>query len=258
MRSPWRCGSTMRRAVEQHDLAAERLEIVLDLEILDGRAARQQLFEQLAQPRDVPLAVADLVDEPAQHVVRRDREGAVERAVGAFDAQVLVEHQQRLAHRVDGALGDFVGHDGGRLGALEGVDVEQHQHRAVDPVVEREVGAHAQRVPAAGAVANVALLLAHRSDHLGRQGLQVERLRSPLGRCRRRLSDEAVPHMAERPPDVGGEQVELLFGLRAEAPDRQVAPGQHDGEPGRALQVDEVAVDPVELDVAAGHLLVGR
>ena len=132
--------------VEQHDLFPDGLELVLDLEVLDRRAARQQLFEQLAQPRDVPLAVAELVDEPAQHLARRDGEGAVERAVGAFDAQAVVEHQERLAHRVDGVLGDPVGHDSGRLGALEGVDVEQHQHRAVDPVVEREVGAHAQLV----------------------------------------------------------------------------------------------------------------
>jgi hypothetical protein len=36
-------------------------------------------------------------------------EGVVEGAVGRLDAQVLVEHQERLAHRIDDVLGEGPG-----------------------------------------------------------------------------------------------------------------------------------------------------
>ena len=39
--------------------------------------------------------------------------------------------------------------------------------------------------------------------------------------------------LADRPPDVGRQQIELLFRLRAEPADGQVARQQHDGELGR-------------------------
>ena len=55
---------------------------------------------------------------------------------------------------------------------------------------------------------------------------------------------------------VGCQQVELFFGLGAKAPDRQIASQQHDGEARRSLNVDEVAVEPAEFEIAAGHLLV--
>ena len=86
-----------------------------------------------------------------------DAEGAVEGAVGAFDAQVGVEHEQRFAHGLDDVLGVIARGGDGLLAALEIVDVHQHQHRAVHLVVERQVGAHAQGIPAAVFVPHLAL-----------------------------------------------------------------------------------------------------
>ena len=42
----------------------------------------------------------------------------------------------------------------------------------------------------------------------------------------------------------------------AEAADGQVASEQHDGQLGRGLEIDQVAVEAVEFGVAIGHLLV--
>ena len=147
--------------VEQHGAAAQLLEVVLDLEIVDAGALCQDFPQQLAQARDVPLSIAQVVDKPADCLAGRDAEGAVEGAIGAFDAQFVIEHQQRLAHGLDRVLGVIACGGGGLLGALLRVDVHQHQHRAVHLVVEGHVGAHAQGIPAAAFVAHLAFLLAH-------------------------------------------------------------------------------------------------
>jgi hypothetical protein len=51
-------------AYQQRPLA-DALEVLLDLEGLDAAVPRQDLGEPLAQARDVPLPVADLVDQTA-------------------------------------------------------------------------------------------------------------------------------------------------------------------------------------------------
>ena len=63
---------------------------------------------------------------------------------------------------------------------------------------------------------------------------------------------------AERPPHVGGQQVERLFSLRGEAVDGQVAFEQHDRQARGALEVHQVAIELVEDGVPIGHFLVDR
>ena len=147
-------------------------------------------------------------------------------------------------HGEDGAVLSFafVQH---ALVALERVDVHQHQHGAVHLLVERLVGAHAQREPAPVLVLHLALLRVDGVDDLGDERLEVDNL-------------EAVPDMADGAPDVGDQQVELFFGLGAEAADPQVAAEQHDRLIGRGLHIDQVAAEAVELCVAITHLIVER
>jgi hypothetical protein len=61
---------------------ADLLEVVLDHEVVEGIIAREHLFEELAQTGNVPLAVAELVDEPPLGGGRVDLERGVEGLVG--------------------------------------------------------------------------------------------------------------------------------------------------------------------------------
>ena len=56
-----------------------------------------------------------------------------------------IQHEQRFADRLDDRLGVIARFLQPLLGALDLVDVDQHDHRAVDPVVGRAVGMDAQR-----------------------------------------------------------------------------------------------------------------
>ena len=67
-----------------------------------------------------------------------------------------------------------------------------------------------------------------------------------------------MPEGAERPPHVGGQQVQRFFSLRGEAVDGQVAFEQHDRQARGALKVHQVAIELVEDGVPIGHFLVDR
>ena len=161
------------------------LEVVRDLEVIEDTTARQNVFQQFAEPRNVPLAIAQLVDQAARRVRRRDLERVVERLVGGVDAQVGIENQQRIAHGADDRFG-IVARGGDRqFAALQVVDVDEHQHRAVDLVVERQVRAHAQGKPAAVLVLHLALARAHGVDDLGDEAARGRARRDCGGRGRR-------------------------------------------------------------------------
>jgi len=95
--------------VEDHPPPAEALEDVVDFEVAERVVPGEDLFEECPEPGDVPLAVAQLVDEPAVGLLGNDAEGAVEGAVGRAHAEVGPEDDERLPHRVDDALGKLSG-----------------------------------------------------------------------------------------------------------------------------------------------------
>src|SRR5690348_13703332 len=78
---------------------------------------RNDLLEQLTQARDVPLAAAQLVEQTAFDLVGRHLEGEIERPAGGDDAQLAVEHDERLAHGVDDRMLQFAP----AIGAVERV-----------------------------------------------------------------------------------------------------------------------------------------
>ena len=91
--------------VEQHHPAADHRERVLELEVVEDGARGNDILEQCPQVGDIPLTVAQFVDEAALRLPGRDVKRLVERAVGRPDAQGGVEDQQGLAHRIDDILG---------------------------------------------------------------------------------------------------------------------------------------------------------
>ena len=63
------------------------------------------VFQKCPQRGNVPLPVAQLVDEPVLGLFRRDLERLVESAVrGLRTRKRRVQHQERLAHRVHDVL----------------------------------------------------------------------------------------------------------------------------------------------------------
>jgi hypothetical protein len=65
-----------------------------------------------------------------------------------------------------------------------------------------------------------------------------------------------VAHVRERPADVGGGEIELLLGLRAEATDGQIAVEDEDRPARGDLDVEQIAVQATELCVPVAHLVV--
>ena len=224
--------------VEQHHPAADDREGVLQLEVVEDGALGDDVLEQGPQVGDVPLAVAQLVDEAVLGLLGRDVERLIEGAVGGPDAQGGVEDQQRLAHRVDDVLG--VGFDGLqiRLGApplghvlhrqdqqlavvarLELAGVEQHHPAADDRegVLELEVvedGALGDDVLEQGPqVGDVPLAVAQLVDEaaLGLPGRDVERLvEGAVGGPDAQRGVEDQQRLAHRVDDVLGVVLNIL------------------------------------------------
>jgi hypothetical protein len=95
--------------VDQHGAAAQLLEVVLDLELVDAGALCQDFPEQLAQARDVPLVIAELVEYAPFCLGGSDLEGLVEGTVGGLDPQVTIQDEKRLPDRLDDAFGEDPG-----------------------------------------------------------------------------------------------------------------------------------------------------
>ena len=94
--------------IEQHHAPADRWEFVLDLISLDGAALRNKVFEERPEPRNVPLPVAQIEEQSAFSFPWRHRKRPVKRTARGNHAQVRVEHEKGLAHRVDDGLSQVV------------------------------------------------------------------------------------------------------------------------------------------------------
>ena len=79
--------------VQQHELPPDGRENVVNLEVVERRVLGQDFLQQLPQPGDVPLLVAQVVNELAHRFFRRDPEGPVEGAVRLPHPQVGAEDQ---------------------------------------------------------------------------------------------------------------------------------------------------------------------
>src|ERR1700687_2723956 len=87
--------------VEQHDLSTENREGVFNLEVVKEVVLRQNFRHQVSQSRDVPLAVAQVVQEVALCFLLRDVKRLVEGTVRHPHPQLAVENQERLSQGRD-------------------------------------------------------------------------------------------------------------------------------------------------------------
>src|SRR6185437_12649482 len=122
------------------------------------------------------------------------------------------------------------------LAAFELVNVHEHQNRTVHLVIERNIRTDAQVKPMPVPVTHFVFALANAGDDLLNDAIQIGHV-------------EAVPDPAKRTPYIGGKQIELLFGLRAETPNGQIAAEQQDSQLGGRLEVDQVVGEAVEFGV---------
>ena len=87
------------------DIATQRREGVFDLVVFNRMAVAQDLGYQRPQLGDVPLAVAQVVDEAALRFFFGDMEVPEESGVGRADPQALVEDHERLSQGHNDVLG---------------------------------------------------------------------------------------------------------------------------------------------------------
>ena len=109
--------------------------------LLEFRVLGTEGREERPQGGDVPLAVAQLIEDLPLGRRGRDLKGAIERRVGRDHALRVIEDHQGLADRLHDRLGKLPGRLG--LGQEVGesvqvfhrVDVDDHQHDPVDDVL---------------------------------------------------------------------------------------------------------------------------
>lgn len=232
-------------AADHHGAAADVFKVMRDLEVVEGFFLRDDLFEQLAQFGNVPLAVAEAIDQPAFSPPGRNFESLVEGLVGRVHPHVVVEDDEWSGRGAKRGFGVIALCSGRQFGALERVDIHQHEHDAVDLFVERQVGSGAQDIPAPVLVAHLALMRRRGVDHFGEQALKAGHF-------------EIVPDAAECPSHVGRQQIKNFPGQRCEATDGEVAPEQQDGRLDGHLEVIQVGIEAVQFRVPIGHFFINR
>ncbi len=85
--------------IEQHAPPPDLREVVLNLVVVDGDLRGDRLLQQGPKGGDVPLAVAELVEEPADRLLARRVERLEEGGIGPQDPKAAVEDQERLPER---------------------------------------------------------------------------------------------------------------------------------------------------------------
>ena len=91
--------------IQEHDARADLRESVAHLEVINPLLLRQQLLEQRAQRGDVPLPVAEVVNQPPLGLLQRHAEAFAKRAARRLHAQPRIQHHERHAHAGHDALG---------------------------------------------------------------------------------------------------------------------------------------------------------
>ncbi|MEI9976223.1 MAG: hypothetical protein WDO73_31765 [Ignavibacteriota bacterium] len=129
--------------------------------------------------------------------------------------KTLVQNHQGLAHSLYDCLGEVET-------ALGGIDIDQHHYGAIGLAVRTGGGEHSERVPSAVRVADIARCPIAAIHGIQQQPPQVRELHLRL-------------KIGDRPPDIGGDQVQHGFDGAREAPNPQI-PAYHHEWNANALQ----------------------
>ncbi len=90
--------------IEEHGPFADVGKFMLNLVAFKLPVLGRDLLKQSAQAGNIPLAVAQCVEQPSLRLLAVHSKSHVEGAAGRDDAQVTVEHQRGFAHRIDDGL----------------------------------------------------------------------------------------------------------------------------------------------------------
>ncbi len=219
-------------------------EVQLDLMATEpGPRGEEQALEHGPDLRDVQRPALPFERRLPFGALRRHREPGIKRLVRGEHAQALVEDHERDLHRFDDPGGVVARPLRIAYVVLEHVDVDERDHRAVDPVVGRPVGTDLHPVEAALAVLHLGLLQRARGD----------RFRDPLVEIR----DVNVRlDVVDRPAQVRREDVHQAAGLGREAADAPLDIEDHHRQIDGVEEVDEIGVDLLQFLVAAVQLVV--
>jgi hypothetical protein len=92
--------------VQAHRAVSDAGKLMLDLIVLHHAMLGDDFFQQQSELGNIPLAVAQLVKQPALGLLGADLEGRIKRAARGYHAQVFVERQNWFADGVDNGLGE--------------------------------------------------------------------------------------------------------------------------------------------------------
>src|SRR5207247_1775372 len=126
-------------SVEQHGAASDGVKVVRDLEVVEETVFRENVFEQVAQPEDVPLAIAHLINQLTLSRLGWNIELVGKGGVGCADSQVWCEDDERIADRSKNGFGVIARSRDFPLAPFECIDIHQHEDRAVNLVFERQI-----------------------------------------------------------------------------------------------------------------------
>src|SRR5580698_1908432 len=214
--------------VEHHASRAEMRKIVAYFEILHPTIVGENIFQQLAQPGNVPLPIAQVVDGTVLGVFARDLETPVESWVGADHSQLVVQDQDCFAGSLDKHIRMLVHlvettfHD---------VNILEADHRALNLAVPGFVGTHPHQVPCPGSgLSYFAFYGGDVLDALSRDLAQI-------------FDFKIGADVAQAASDIAGQQVQQLLRGSSKAADVQVLPHNHHRESDVAQHVEQVVVD---------------
>ena len=121
--------------IEQERAVAQAGKFVVNLKVMKLAILANDRFEQRPQAGNLPLALAQLVDQPVLGILRIDAKSLIKRTVRPLHAHLGIEHDQRLTHRVHDCLSEIARLLDHLLAALQRVDILHNNHGAVNFVL---------------------------------------------------------------------------------------------------------------------------
>ena len=191
------------------------------------------------------MAVGQFVNRDVLDLFAGEFERLVKGAAGLAHPQLGVEHQERLADRLQDGLVVLRSQFEPRDAALFLVYVHQRDDRAVDLVLAGAVGADAEGIPATLVVLHLGLASGESVDDFADQVVKV-------------VNAEVCPEIAQASANVRGEEIEELFGHWGGTTHGQRVVHHGDRDIDAAEEVGEIVVDLSHFQVAIAQFLVER
>ena len=167
--------------VDPEHSVAPVCEGVLQLNILDRASVAPHSFQKHPKGRKVPQSSAQIEEGLMNHRFQRYPAPLQKGIVGRLDMELTVEDHQGLLHRVQDAVDQVTGLPELLLAPLDGVDVNERDHRPVDLVLQRLVRPNPQGVPVPGLVLYLERRRAEGVDHSRNDLAQVGPVRVRTG-----------------------------------------------------------------------------